>query len=323
MRFWELSGGLMTGIKMSSFLPGRYYAEYMAYLSLKAILRIAPFGLMMKNSDPIGRWIFHGLGIRDDVALANLKYAFGERYKGQTVETIADRFSAHLFKMVLELANIRKISKKIDDYVELRNLDRLKNALHKGKGVLLPSGHFGNFELGALALAWAGLPISVLIKHMRNPYIDRDLLCIRQSLGADVLDIDYAGREILGSLKKNRIVCILGDQDVGLMRGTIVDFFGHPTSTPTGTARMAIQTGAPVLPCYIYRKENGTHVLDVEPPLEVDCSRNMREKEIKRVTQEISLILEGWISAHPEQYFWVHRRWKSTSEGKLIYKKKT
>ncbi|MGA1864903.1 MAG: lysophospholipid acyltransferase family protein [bacterium] len=312
----------MSGIKLSSVLPGRYLAEYMAYLALKSLLCIAPFGATMRHSDSIGRWIFHGLGIRNEVALANLKYAFGDSYNGEPVETIADRFSAHLFKTILELANIRKVIKHMDDYVELRNLDRLKNALRKGKGVLLPSGHFGNFELGALALAWKGLPVSVLIKHMRNPFIDRDLTNIRQSLGTEVLDIDYAGRGILGSLKRNRIVCILGDQDVGLMRGTIVDFFGHPTSTPTGTARMAIQTGAPILPCFIYRKENGTHVLDVEPALEVDCSRNMREKEIKRITQEISLILERWVSAHPEQYFWVHRRWKSTDEGKLLYQKK-
>lgn len=311
----------MSGIKASSVLPGRYLSEYMAYLMLKVLLGIAPFDLLMRNSDSIGRWIFHGLGIRNDVALANLRYAFGAYYKGEPVETIADRFSGHLFKMILELANIRKIIKKMDDYVELRNLDRLKIALQKEKGVLLPSGHFGNFELGALALAWAGLPVSVLIKKMRNPFIDRDLTHIRQSLGTEVLDIDRAGRGILGSLKRNRIVCILGDQDVGLMRGTMVDFFGHPTSTPTGSARMAIQTGAPILPCYIYRKENGTHVLEVEPALEVDCSRNLREKEIKRITQEISLLLEKWISAHPEQYFWVHRRWKSTSDGKLLYRK--
>ncbi|MGA1839388.1 MAG: lysophospholipid acyltransferase family protein [bacterium] len=312
----------MSGIKVSYNRPGRYQAEYMAYLALKVLLRIAPFGLMMRNSDSIGRWIFHGLGIRNDVALANLKYAFGDSYNGEPVETISNRFSAHLFKIVLELANIRKFIMHMDDYVKLRNLDRLKNALQKGKGVLLPSGHFGNFELGALALAWAGLPVSVLIKHMRNPFIDRDLTDIRQSLGTEVLDIEYAGRGILSALKRNRIVCILGDQDVGLMRGTIVDFFGHPTSTPNGTARMAIQTGAPVLPCFIYRKENDTHVLEVEPALEVDCSRNMREKEIRRITQEISLILEGWIYAHPEQYFWLHRRWKSTSDGKLLYQKK-
>ncbi len=312
----------MSGLKISSVSQSRYLGEYTVYRALKALLRIAPFGLMMKKSDSIGKRIFYGFGIRTDVALANLKYAFGDRYKGQPVEIIADRFSAHLFKMVLELANIKKIINLMDEYVELRNLDRLKNALQKGKGVLLPSGHFGNFELGALALAWAGLPVSVLIKHMRNPFIDRDLTHIRQSLGTEVLDIDYAGRGILSALKSNRIVCILGDQDVGPMRGTMVDFFGHPTSTPIGTARMAIQTGAPILPCYIYRRENGTHVLEVEPALVVEYSRCEKEKEIQRITQELSMRLEGWISAHPEQYFWVHRRWKSTSDGKLLYQKK-
>lgn len=313
----------MLGLKVSSVSQSKYLTEYMAYRALKAVLRITPFEVMMKKSDRIGKWIFHGLGIRNDVALANLRYTFGDQYKGRPIEIIGDMFGGHLFKMVLELANISKIIELMDDeYVELRHLDRLQNVLQSGKGVLLPSGHFGNFELGALALAWAGLPVSVLIKHMRNPFIDRDLTIIRQSLGAEVLDIDCAGRAILDSLKRNRIVCILGDQDVGLMRGTMVDFFGHPTSTPTGTARMALQTGSPILPCYIYRKENGTHVLEVEPPLAVDYSRHMREKEIQRITQEISLALQRWICAHPEQYFWVHRRWKSTPDGKRLYQKK-
>lgn len=300
----------------------KYLAEYTAYMVLKALLRIAPFDPMIKKSDIIGRWIFHGLGIRNDVALANLKYSFGDHYKGQSIEILANKFNGHLFKMILELANIKKIINRMDQYVVLRNLDRLKNSLQKGKGVLMPSGHFGNFELGALALAWAGLPVSVLIKRIRNPFIDRDLTHIRQSLGTEVHDMDYAGRRILSSLKKNRIVCILGDQDVGLMRGTIVKFFGHPTSTPTGTARMALQTQSPILPCYIYRKENGTHLLEVEPALDVEYSSHKREKEIQRITQEISLRLEKWICAHPEQYFWVHRRWKSTPDGKWLYQKK-
>jgi KDO2-lipid IV(A) lauroyltransferase len=102
----------------------------------------------------------------------------------------------------------------------------------------------------------------------------------------------------------------------------MVEFFGHPTSTPTGTARMALQTRSPILPCYIYRKGNGTHVLEVEHAPDVDYSRHMREKEIQRITQEISMGLERWISAHPEQYFWVHRRWKSTPDGEWLYKKK-
>jgi KDO2-lipid IV(A) lauroyltransferase len=102
----------------------------------------------------------------------------------------------------------------------------------------------------------------------------------------------------------------------------MVEFFGHPTSTPIGTARIALQTQSPIIPCYTYRKEDGIHVVEVEAPIDVDYSRSMREKEIQRITQEIAFMLERWISAHPEQYFWVHRRWKSTADGKWLYQKK-
>ena len=306
----------------SSIKKSKYLGEYGAYVFLRTFLRFLPFNFLMTKGDRIGGWIFRCLGIRSDVALANLRYAFGDQYKGQPIDIIAQKLNGHLFKMILELANINKIIKQMDKYVEIRNLEIFKYALRKGKGVLMATGHFGNFELGALAMAWAGMPISLLIKQIRNPFIDRDLKHVRECFGSEIYDVNDAGIKILSSLKKNRIICMLGDQDVGLIRGTMVEFFGHPTSTPIGTARIALQTQSPIIPCYTYRKEDGTHVVEVEPPMDVNYSRSMREKEIQRITQEISLTLERWISAHPEQYFWIHRRWKSTPDGKWLYKRK-
>jgi KDO2-lipid IV(A) lauroyltransferase len=309
-------------ISDSLIKKSKYVAEYSAYLLLRAFLRSLPFGLMIKKADGIGNWIFRTFKIRQDIIQANLRYAFGDSYNGQPIEDLLYRLYGHLFKTVLELANIHRIIHQIDRYIQFEHLEILRDALREKKGVLLATGHFGNFELGALALAWVGMPISLLIKPVRNPFLDRELMRLRQSFGAEVNLVDDAGRRILSTLRKNRIICMLSDQDFGLKRGTIVQFFGHPTSTPTGTARMALHTRAPIIPVYFYREDTGMHVLKVEPPLEVNYSKDMKEKEILRITQQISWDLEKWISLHPEQYFWLHRRWKSTPDGKWLYPKR-
>jgi len=302
-------------------LMARYRAEYGAYLLLKALLRILPLSLMMGYADRIGNWVFRGFGIKQHIARANLRYAFGDCCQGEPIEALAREVNGHLFKTVVELANMDRILARPDTAFGFPRIEILRDALREKRGVLLATGHFGNFELGALALASQGIPISLVVKQVRNPYIDRELTCLRRRFGAEINPVEDAGRLILSALKRNRVVCMLSDQDFGLIRGTLVQFFGHPTSTPTGTARFAVQTRAPIIPVHIYREDSGIQVIEVEPPLEVNYARGARETEIPRITQEITLILERWIREHPEQYFWLHRRWKSTPDGQWLYRK--
>lgn len=302
-----------------SFKKAKHLVEYGLFRVSKTLFRVSPLCLMMKMADSIGGWAFHGIGVRTDVAKANLRYALGDRYSDSDLEILNRRVYGHLVKMAVELINIQKIALRMDEYVKFKNLEMFSHALRKGKGVVLVTGHFGNFELGGLALARIGMPISVVAKPLRNPFIDREVERLRRSLGAEVIPVDSAGMGILSALKRNRIVCFLCDQDVGRLRGTMVQFFGHPTSTPTGPARMAFKMRSPILPCFIYRQDCGTHVLEVGPSLEMEYSRHMRQPEIQRITQEISLALERQILLHPEQYFWLHRRWKGTPDGKRLY----
>lgn len=303
-------------------LMSRYRAEYGGYLLLKTLLRILPFSLMMKNGDRIGNWVFRVIGVKQYIARANLRYAFGDRYRGEPIEVLSRRMNGHLFKTLLELANMDRILARPDTAFRFPRIEILRDALRENRGVLLATGHFGNFELGALALAQQGIPISLVVKKVRNPYIDRELTSLRRGFGAEINPVEDAGRLILSALKRNRVVCMLSDQDFGLIRGILVEFFGHPTSTPTGTARFAVQTRAPIIPVHVYREDSGIQVIEAEPPLEVNYARDARETEIPRITQEVTSILERWIRERPEQYFWLHRRWKSTPDGQWLYRKR-
>ncbi|MGA1790717.1 MAG: lysophospholipid acyltransferase family protein [bacterium] len=306
----------------SLFSEGKFVAEYAAYAAFKAFLRLFSYHFMLKGANRIGEWIFYYIGIRRHVALANLRYAFGDQYQGRTVESISRKMYGHFSKMAMEMANMDRIMKRIDQYVQIRHIDRFKDALRGGKGAILATGHFGNFEIGALAMAMAGLPITLTIKPLRNPFLDRQLKDFRRTLGTEMVNVNESSRPILSALKRNRVVCLLGDQDVGQFRGTTVDFFGHPTSAPIGTARMALHTGAPILPTFIFREESGIHVVEVEHPLDVDYAKHRREKEIQRITQTLTTDLERWVRRYPEQYFWVHRRWKSNPDGEWLYSEK-
>ncbi|MBN2373360.1 lysophospholipid acyltransferase family protein [bacterium] len=305
-----------------SLKKAKHLLEYGLFRAAKTLIRVMPFGMMMKMAEAIGGRVLYRFGVRRGVSLANLRYAFGDQYSDSELEVLSRGVCSHLFKMAVELINIKLITRRMDEFVEFKNLELFHRALKEGRGAILVTGHFGNFELGALALAWAGLPVSVVAKPLRNRFIDREVNRMRQSLGAEIIPVDDAGRGILSAIRRNRIVCFLCDQDVGQFRGTIAGFFGHPASTPTGPARMAFTTRAPVFPCFIHRQDNNTHVLEIGEAIEMEYSRPMKQVEIQRVTQEISIALERHVSLHPEQYFWLHRRWKSTPDAQWLYPRK-
>lgn len=300
----------------------KWYLEYLAYLLFRAVFSRIPLKVLLKGADILGCCLFYIFRIRRDVTIANLGYAFGEGHRGMPVKRIARLSYAHILKTLSELIHIKQIIAHMGLFVDIRHIQLFHEALKGGRGAILATGHFGNFELGALALARAGMPVSIVVKPLRNPYIDRELSWLRNSLGAEIITIDNAGRGILKALRHNRIVCLLSDQDVGLSRGTLVKFFGHDTSTPTGAARIALGARVPLIPSFIHRKGDGTHVLDIGPPIKIEYLKRHQNNEIKRITQQFTLALEKQVSLNPDQYFWLHRRWKSTDGGRGLYRRR-
>lgn len=199
------------------------------------------------------------------------------------------------------------IGKWID---EVEGLENCTKALEKGRGVLLFGAHFGNWELEAVAASLLIKPAVVIYRHLDSPLLDRLVLTVRSATGNTPLAKERAMRAMLRSLKRNEMLGILIDQNVAWYEGTFVDYFGRPACTTDGLALLALHTGAPVLPGYMVRLPNGRYRFVIGPEVEVTRTDD-RDSDVLVNTQRFTKVIEGNVRRYPDQWLWVHQRWKT------------
>ena len=188
-------------------------------------------------------------------------------------------------------------------------------ALAGGRGAIIASAHLGNFELGGRVLA-ARYRLLDVVKPMRNRRFDRWLQAERRSHRIGTVTVDGAAPAVLAHLRAGGLVSLLLDQDAGA-GGVRIPFLGREASAWPGAARFSLQTGCPVIPMGIIRQPDGSHVLHVGTALE-PAGRAGDDEGIRQYTAEISLAVESWVRRAPEQWFWVHRRWKEVERSSSV-----
>jgi KDO2-lipid IV(A) lauroyltransferase len=193
--------------------------------------------------------------------------------------------------------------------VDIEGAAYLDVCRRQGHGGLLVTGHFGNWELLGAAIAALGYPISYLIKDQSNPWVNRLQNEIRRRAGIGVIRQGASARHLLYALKRHEFVGILGDQDAG-DHGIFVNFLGRRASAFRGVAYFAYRTRCPIIPTFIIRQAGGRHRAVVTAPIEVDPGWD-EETAVHVLTQAHTDRLADLVRAHPDQYFWVHRRWKT------------
>ena len=264
----------------------------------------------------LGVLAFDLFQLRRKVAMDNLAQAFPEKKPGE-IKDIAGSLYRNLGKNLLEFLQFPKLSgEDIKSKVKFIGQEHLDQAIKGGKGALLISSHFGNWELCSSSIAAYGYPLSVVVYEQHNPLADRMMNHIRRAKKLDVIFKPDAPRAILKALARNRFVAILIDQDAG-QDGVFVDFMGRPAATAKGPAIFAIRTGAPLLAGVIVRQDDGGHICYIEPPIYADPA-NDKEQEILRLTALVTQAMERYVRKFPDHWYWVHRRWKTKpieSEG--------
>jgi len=189
----------------------------------------------------------------------------------------------------------------------------LDRALAPGRGAIAVTGHIGNFELGGRVLAQR-FPLLDVVKIQRNAPFDRFLQDQRLRFGIRTVPVERSGRAVLEHLRGGGLVTLLMDQDAG-KTGFVTDFLGLPASTWPGAAKISIRTGCPVVPVAILRNDDLSHTLHIGEALE-PRGLSDRESDIREFTGRISAAVERFIWNRPEQWFWVHRRWKGAAEAR-------
>jgi KDO2-lipid IV(A) lauroyltransferase len=264
----------------------------------------------LKIADVLGWIIFHVLKIRRKVAMDNISWAFPDRSKKAKLDIALGAYQ-NMCRTAFEFIRFPKM--KLSHFASRSRFDDvglLDETLAEGRGAVLLTGHFGNWEWFGGFLSLLGYPVSFLVKEQHNKAADRIMNHIRAQTGAEIIHLGMAVREVLRALRRNRFVAVVGDQDAG-PGGIMVDFFGRPTSTAQGAAMFALRTGAPVLFGYGIRQRDGMHRFFGER-LHVGRHAGMEPDAVRALLQEYSARLESAIRAHPENWFWMHRRWKSS-----------
>jgi len=188
----------------------------------------------------------------------------------------------------------------------------VNDLMSRGKGVLVCTAHIGNFELFGTFAALFGYPITAVVKPIKNAGVQRFWDEQRDTLMFDVLPWRTSFRDILRKLKANELVAMIMDQNTIRSQGVFVDFFGRPASTTPGLAILAAQSGTPVLPAFMVQRSNFKHEMVfgdvIEPPT------NKTPETIQAFTQQYTSIIESWVREYPEQWIWLHRRWRTQAK---------
>jgi KDO2-lipid IV(A) lauroyltransferase len=277
---------------------------------VSGLLRVMPRSTALGLGASLGR----ALAVLDErhVAIArdNLRRAFPD-WDPARLDSTARAVYAHFGRMLFDILWMQwRTPREVLRHVDVEGGQHVERAVAAGRGVLYCTGHVGNWEVHAIALSLAYGPISVVARPLDNPALDARLCAFRSSTGNAVIYKRKALSQIIRALRAGRGVAILLDQNVQAKDGIFVDFFGRPAATTTVAAALAAKTGCALIPAHSELMPDGRYRLTYEPPVPWAPSGD-HAADIARTTQELARRTEEWIRRRPEQWLWMHRRWKT------------
>lgn len=245
------------------------------------------------------------------IALRNLEFAFGDELSSREREDICRNNFVHLACVFLELPCLLTLrDDHLDEYITFSGLENLHAVLHKGKGILVMATHFGNWELMSLAFSMRFRPFHVVVRPLDNPTLDKWVTRFRTRGGNRTISKGGSARDIIRLLRQGEAVAMLIDQNVDWYEGVFVPFFGKIACTSKAMATLALRTDSAVFSVYNYREPDGRYRMVMQPELELIRTGNS-VTDIEENTALFNRTIEAYVRRHPEQWFWLHQRWKT------------
>jgi len=247
---------------------------------------------------------------RTGIALANLNRVWSGEKSEIELRQIARRMYQNLGQGFVEFLRLPLLtSENLRDRVSIEGMKHLEVARDQGRGVFLLSAHFGNWEMLSAVIALSGIPFNVLVKKIRNPRLNSFINEIRRGASVNPIDKEKGAEDMLQRLRNNEAVAVVLDQHAHPNEGITVRFFGQEASTFKSLALLARRHKIPIVPVFIIREKFGFHRVVYEPALELCTGKNVGNS-ILQDTQQCMDVLERYIRAYPDQWIWLHRRWK-------------
>jgi KDO2-lipid IV(A) lauroyltransferase len=303
---------------MAKHGPARNAVEFAVVWSVLQILAWLPLPAARRLASLIGGLLSLGTRRWRAVALSNLEFAMpelGDERRDQILREVYE----NLGRVILSLARMPRLTTaNIGRWIEYDGFEHYQRALANGRGVLFMTAHLGNWELSAFAHALFGNPMHVMVRPLDNPWVDRLVDRYRSLSGNQTIRKQDAGLKVMRALRNNQAVGILIDQNTTDKDRVFIDFFGRKASAGSAFVKLAQRSGAAVIPGFaLWRPETGRYVLKFYPPLEWIDSGDP-ERDLVENTQLCHSVLERVIREQPEQWLWIHRRWKTQPDEKAV-----
>jgi len=263
-----------------------------------------------KMADILGGMLFCVDKKHRDIAMSNLRYAFRGQKPPQEIKKIARQVFVNLIKVVFEIGwSLQLKESHFGEHFRIDGYDHIKNAYEKGKGVLALTAHFGNWELLTIIAAMIRFPLNIVVRPLDFKPLDHFIFNLRTRYGGKIISKQRSFRSIIRGLNRGEMVAVLMDQNVDWYEGVFVEFMGHRACTNKGLALLALKTGAPVVPCFMIREKKGFRA-EFGPEIST-LKTGDKQKDIEVNTREYNKIIENVIHRYPDQWFWIHQRWKT------------
>jgi KDO2-lipid IV(A) lauroyltransferase len=293
----------------------RKWLEYAMVRALVALLGSLPRGMARSVGAGVGAAAYLSLRRLRNVGHQNLQLAFPDKSPAERTR-ILRRLYRNLGWLLAEFCQMPRYTRANSQaFLRCEGLKHYVAARDRGKGVLIVTGHLGAWELSSFYHSLRGHPMSIIIRRLDNPRVDRLVNTIRCLHGNRVLHKDDFARGLLAAMRHGETVGILMDTNMTPPQGVFVPYFGRPAYTASGLARVALKTGAAVLPGFmLWEESEQKYVLHFgeEIPL---VSTGDDEADALYNTARLTAVIENWVRRYPDQWLWVHRRWKTRPEG--------
>ena len=293
----------------------RHTLEFALVWLLVRLLGLLPRAAARAVGAAIGWIAFSATPRLRRVGMENLTLAFPEK-SCQERERILRKMYRNLGWQLAEFCQMPHYTlEQANQFIRYQGLEHYLAARQRGEGVLVLTGHLGAWELSSFYHSLSGYPMNMIIRRLDNPLVDRFVNSIRCQHGNRVLHKDDFARGLIASMRAGETVGVLMDTNMTPPQGVFVDFFGHAACTASGVARVALRTGAAVVPGFLlWEPSEKKYVLYFLPALSL-VNTGQNERDATANTQLFTSALEDVIRGHPEQWLWVHRRWKTRPPG--------
>jgi len=258
----------------------------------------------------LGALIYHVDIPHKRIVRRNLKFAYPE-WTDEEICKVSRRIFQNLGITILEILQMAFFSK--EDFlanIRIRGKDNLLNAVEGGKGVIIISAHLGNWEAASLfAPCYFGYPVTSVARKIESGIINRWILKLRTRFGNSIIDKEGALPEMTQTLRDGKILALIIDQGTTISEGVELTFFSKKVTVTPAAAMLALRCKSPVLPVFCVREEDHKLIIIIEPPVEIIRTKDLRA-DLKTNTQIMTDIIEKAVRRYPDQWLWLHKRWK-------------